>query len=143
MKAIFLDRDGVINELIYYQEQGIIDSPFTVEQFRLLSGVGEAINKLHKRNYKVVLVSNQPGIAKGKMTEETFEEIRMKMKKELARGGAFLDGEYYSEEEVGYVPYNWVWNVGNLEAGEYILTVNLSSFKDIIGIQSHKIKIEE
>ena len=40
MKAIFLDRDGVINELIYHHEQGIIDSPFTVEQFRLLAGIG-------------------------------------------------------------------------------------------------------
>ncbi|MFC2002695.1 D-glycero-alpha-D-manno-heptose-1,7-bisphosphate 7-phosphatase [Chloroflexota bacterium] len=95
MKAIFLDRDGVINELIYYQEQGIIDSPFTVKQFRLFSGVSEAISKLRNRDYKVVLISNQPGIAKGNMTEETFEEIRRKMKEELASGGAFLDGEYY------------------------------------------------
>ena len=45
MKAIFLDRDGVINELIYYKEQGTIDSPFTVEQFRLLPEASEAIKK--------------------------------------------------------------------------------------------------
>jgi len=95
MKAIFLDRDGVINELIYYQEQGIIDSPFTVQQFRLLPGVGEAIKRLCKTDYKVILASNQPGIAKGHMSEETFEGIRRKMKEALAEGGAFLDGEYY------------------------------------------------
>jgi len=95
MKAVFLDRDGVINELIYHQEQGIIDSPFTVEQFRLLPGVGEAIRKLHEMDYKVVVVSNQPNIAKGNLFEETFEEIRKRMKDELAREGAFLDGEYY------------------------------------------------
>lgn len=95
MKAVFLDRDGVINELIYYPEQGIIDSPFTVEQFRLLPGVGEAIKKFREMDYKVVLVSNQPGIAKGHMSEETFDNIRQKMKEELAREGAFLDGEYY------------------------------------------------
>ena len=95
VKAVFLDRDGVINELIYHQEQGIIDSPFTVEQFRLLPGVGEAIRKLHEIGYKVVLVSNQPNIAKGNLFEETFEEIRKRMKDELAREGAFLDGEYY------------------------------------------------
>ena len=41
-KAIFLDRDGVVNEMIYYPEHGIIDSPFTVEQFRLLPHVAEA-----------------------------------------------------------------------------------------------------
>jgi len=95
MKVVFLDRDGVINELIYHQEQGIIDSPFTVEQFRLLPGVGEAIKKLHEMDYKVILASNQPGIAKEKMSEEAFDKIRQKMKKELAKEGAFLDGEYY------------------------------------------------
>ncbi|MFC2071272.1 D-glycero-alpha-D-manno-heptose-1,7-bisphosphate 7-phosphatase [Chloroflexota bacterium] len=95
MKAIFLDRDGVVNELIYYPEQGIIDSPFTMEQFRLLPGVGEAIKKLCEKGYKVVLVSNQPGIAKGHMSEESFEEISKKMKEELAKEGTGLDGEYY------------------------------------------------
>jgi len=95
MKAVFLDREGVINELIYHQEQGIIDSPFTTEQFRLLPGVGEAIKKFREMDYKVVLVSNQPGIAKGHMSEETFEKIKKKMRGDLAREGAHLDGEYY------------------------------------------------
>ncbi len=95
MKAVFLDRDGVINELIYYREQGIIDSPFTVKQFRLLPGVGEAIKKFRETDYKVVLVSNQPGLAKGHMSRKTEDKIREKMKEELAKDGAFLDGEYY------------------------------------------------
>ena len=95
MKAVFLDRDGVINELIYYQEHGLIDSPFTVERFNLISGVGAAINKFHEMGYKVILVSNQPGVAKGHMSEENFDKIRGKMKKELAEEGAFLDKEYY------------------------------------------------
>jgi D-glycero-D-manno-heptose 1,7-bisphosphate phosphatase len=95
MKAVFLDRDGVINELVYHPEAGIIDSPFTVEQFRLLPGVGEAIKRFRDTGYKVVLVSNQPGIAKGNMSKQTFEEIATKMKRELARQGAFLDAEYY------------------------------------------------
>ena len=95
MKAVFLDRDGVINELIYYPEQGIIDSPFTVDQFRLLPGVGEAIQKLSQTGYKVILVSNQPGIAKGNISEETFEEIGKIMNEELAKDRAFLDRQYY------------------------------------------------
>jgi D-glycero-D-manno-heptose 1,7-bisphosphate phosphatase len=95
MKAVFLDRDGVINQLIYHQEQGIIDSPFTVGQFRLIPGAGEAIKKLHEMDYKVILVSNQPGIAKGHLSRETFDQIRWKMNEELAKEGAFLDGEYY------------------------------------------------
>jgi D-glycero-D-manno-heptose 1,7-bisphosphate phosphatase len=95
VKAIFLDRDGVINELIYYQEQGIIDSPFTVEQFNLLPGVAEAIKRFHEMGYKVIIVSNQPGIAKGHLSQETFNKISQKMKEEMAREGAFLDAEYY------------------------------------------------
>lgn len=94
-KAVFLDRDGVINELVYYEEHGIIDSPVIAEQFRLLPSVCEAIRKLNEMDYKVVLVSNQPAIAKGKMSEEAFTEIRQKMTRELAAGGASLDGEYY------------------------------------------------
>jgi len=95
MKAIFLDRDGVINELIYYSEHGIIDSPFTPEQFRLLPKVAQAITKFHELGFKVIIASNQPGIAKGYLSEETFAEIRNKMEKELAKEGVFLDGEYY------------------------------------------------
>ena len=95
MKAIFLDRDGVINELVYHEEQGIVDSPFSVEQFKLLPGVGEAIRQFHDMEVKVILISNQPGIAKGHMSEETFTKIREKMKNDLAKEGAFLDGEYY------------------------------------------------
>jgi len=94
-KAIFLDRDGVINKLIYYQEHGIIDSPFTVEQYEQLPRVGEAIKEFHVMDYLVVLVSNQPGIAKGHYIAETFEKIREKMKQELGKEGAYLDGEYY------------------------------------------------
>lgn len=95
MRAIFLDRDGVINELIYYPEQGIVDSPFTAKQVRLLPGVGKAINEFHRMGFKVIIVSNQPGIAKGYLSEDTFEEIREKMKAELAEEGAPVDGEYY------------------------------------------------
>jgi hypothetical protein len=53
----------------------------------------------------------------------------------------FLDGEYYSEQEIGYTPYNWMWDLENVEKGEHILTVNVSSFRDIIGIKSRRIWI--
>jgi len=95
MKAVFLDRDGVINELIYYPEQGTIDSPFIPEQFRLSPGVSTAISKFHELSYKVIVVSNQPGIAKGYLTLDTFEKMKEKMKAELSQEGTYLDGEYY------------------------------------------------
>jgi len=94
-RAVFLDWDGVINELTYYPEQGIIDSPFTVEQLKLFPWTGEATRKLTEAGYKVVIVSNQPGIAKGHLSRETFEKIRQKMKEGLTKNGVSLDGEYY------------------------------------------------
>ena len=95
MKTVFLDRDGVINELIYYPEQGIIDSPFTIEQFKLFPGVIDAIKLFHRAGYQTILTSNQPGIAKGYISEKSFDDIRQAMREMLAKEGAFLDGEYY------------------------------------------------
>lgn len=90
-----MDRDGVINELIYYGEHGIVDSPFTVDQFRLLPGVSEAIKRLHDGGFKVVLISNQPGIAKCHFSEADFALIRQKMNSLLDGKGAQIDAEYY------------------------------------------------
>ena len=94
-RGVFLDRDGVINELIYYPEHGVVDSPFTVEQVRLIPGVCEAINKFHELGFKVIIVSNQPGMAKGYLSQGVFDKIRKKMNDELAKEGASCDGEYY------------------------------------------------
>ena len=94
-KAVFLDRDGVINEVIYHKEMGIVDSPSTVEQFKLLPDVGKAINKFHEQGFKVLIVSNQPGMAKNHYDMDVFDEIQEKMKNELAKDGAKIDVEYY------------------------------------------------
>jgi len=94
-KAVFLDRDGVVNEMIYYPEHGIVDSPFTAAQFRLLPHVAETIKTLHEGGFKVIIVSNQPGIAKNHFSEAVFEETREKMHRELEREGVAVDGEFY------------------------------------------------
>jgi D-glycero-D-manno-heptose 1,7-bisphosphate phosphatase len=95
VKAIFLDRDGVVNELVYFPDQGIIDSPFIAGQFHLCPGVPEAVKKFQSAGYKVIIVSNQPGIAKGHMTLQDFQKISNMMKTQLWKEDAFLDGEYY------------------------------------------------
>jgi len=94
-RAVFLDRDGTINEIIYHQDIGIIDTPFTMEQFRLLPHVAEAISLINRMGYKVIVVSNQPGVARGHFTKETLFQIDLKMKEELAARGAFIDASYY------------------------------------------------
>jgi hypothetical protein len=53
----------------------------------------------------------------------------------------FLDYEFYAEDEAGYTPFNWVWDLSNVDKGEHVLTVNISGFKDQIGVLSRKVKV--
>jgi D-glycero-D-manno-heptose 1,7-bisphosphate phosphatase len=94
-RAVFLDRDGVLNRLVYQRRAGIIDSPFTARQFKLLPGAAAAVKKLNRLGLKTVVVSNQPGIAKGNFTSAMLDEMTRKMERDLGRQGARLDGIYY------------------------------------------------
>ena len=66
-RAVFLDRDGVINDMVYNAEFGLVDSPANPDQLNLLPGVGDSIAALNEMGFKVFIVSNQPGIAKGQI----------------------------------------------------------------------------
>ena len=94
-KAVFLDRDGVINEIVYHKEMGILDSPANPSEIRLLPDVGKAINKFKNLGFKVIIISNQPGIAKDKFTMDAFEEMKEKVRDELRKQEAIVDAEYY------------------------------------------------
>jgi len=94
-RAVFLDRDGVINRLVYHAEFGLVDSPQAAEEFELLPGVGEAIRRINDLGLLAVVVSNQPGIAKAKCTPAGLEAITAKMHAGLAAAGAHLDAVYY------------------------------------------------
>lgn len=94
-KAVFLDRDGVINEIVYHKEMGFLDSPANPDEIKLLPDVGKAINKLKKLGFKVIIISNQPGIAKNKFTMDAFEKMKKKIKDELKKQDASVDAEYY------------------------------------------------
>jgi D-glycero-D-manno-heptose 1,7-bisphosphate phosphatase len=86
-KAVFLDRDGVINST-----DG--NAPFTVDKFFIMDGVPEAIKKLNNANYLVIVVTNQPDIAKGFMTFKDLEEMHEKLKRALDAAGAHVDAIY-------------------------------------------------
>lgn len=94
-KAVFLDRDGVINELVITAEEGFVDSPNSAKQFRLICGVEKALQIFKKMGYMLILVSNQPGIAKGQYDIKEFNKIKEKMEKKLARYKIEIDGQYY------------------------------------------------
>lgn len=75
-KMIFLDRDGVIN-----RKAPPHDYIKSVNEFHMLPGAGEAIHLLNVAGYKVVIVTNQRGIARGLMTMEDLNQVHQFMKK--------------------------------------------------------------
>lgn len=95
MKAVLLDRDGVINALVYHQDAGVIDAPFTRSQFKLLPRVPEAIRLLNDLGLSVAMVSNQPGIAKGHLKRETLKAFERTMLSQVRAAGGRIDRIYY------------------------------------------------
>jgi D-glycero-D-manno-heptose 1,7-bisphosphate phosphatase len=93
-RAVFLDRDGVINRMFYHSEFGILDSPANPDQFELLPRVGEAIGELNSLGLLAIVVSNQPGIAKGKFTPALLDAMERKMVSGIETGGGKLDAVY-------------------------------------------------
>ena len=86
-KAVFLDRDNTVIE-----DPGYISDPKVV---KLLPGVELAIKSLSQCGYKLVVVTNQSGIARGLLTEQTLEKIHAEMRRQLSERGAHLDAIYY------------------------------------------------
>ena len=94
-RAICIDRDGVINEMIYQPDPGIVDQPYGPSRFELMPGVGPALRAMKEAGYKLVVVSNQPGVAKKHYSMATFRKMQAKMRRLLAKDGVGLDAEYY------------------------------------------------
>jgi D-glycero-D-manno-heptose 1,7-bisphosphate phosphatase len=86
-KAVFLDRDNTVIE-----DPGYISDPKVV---KLLPGVELALKSLSQCGYKLVVVTNQSGIARGLLTEQTLEMIHSELRRQLSDRGAHLDGIYY------------------------------------------------
>jgi histidinol-phosphate phosphatase family protein len=81
--AIFLDRDGTLNE-----EVDRVSHP---DKFSLFPGVGGAIRRINRAGYRAVVITNQPVIARGDCTERELVEIHNKMETLLGRDGAYVD----------------------------------------------------
>ncbi|NEU31224.1 HAD family hydrolase [bacterium LRH843] len=93
-KAVFLDRDGVINEVLSSRVR-FVNQP---KDFYLLEGVGNAIRLLNEANVPVFVVTNQGGVGLGFMKEASLHRIHEKMKKDLAEFRAFVD-------DIAYCPH--------------------------------------
>lgn len=94
-RAVFIDRDGVLNDLEYNPEEGRIGSPLSAKQLRVHPYAGDSVRKIKTLGFKAILVSNQPGVAKRQLTYSEFAKMNAMVRAELARRGGALDGEYY------------------------------------------------
>jgi D-glycero-D-manno-heptose 1,7-bisphosphate phosphatase len=93
-RAVFLDRDGVINRAA---AEG--DYILRWDDFHFLPGVAEAISSLQRAGWSVIVVTNQRCVGKGLLVIAELEAIHQKMNEELAKAGANLEGIYYCPHE--------------------------------------------
>lgn len=93
-KAIFLDRDGVINKQV--------DDLYKISQFKLLTGTTQAIKKINNSDFLAIIISNQPVVAKKLCSIRDIEEIHKKMETLLSQKGAKLDAVYYCPHHPDY-----------------------------------------
>jgi D-glycero-D-manno-heptose 1,7-bisphosphate phosphatase len=87
VKAVFLDRDGVIIE-----DAGYIGE---IGRVKFLPGVGPAIRRLNGAGFKVIIVTNQAGVARGYFDEAAVREVNAYVRQKLASEEAMIDGIYY------------------------------------------------
>lgn len=86
-RAVFVDRDGTLNV-----HKGFIRKP---EEMELLHGAAQAVSELNAMGYPVIVITNQPVIARGECSEDTLREIHDTLETLLGKEGAFVDGIYY------------------------------------------------
>jgi len=94
-KAVFVDRDGVLNDLVYDHEEGRTSSPLSASELRVFPFVAESVKKLRGMGFLVIVISNQPGVAKRQFTHAELDRMNAKIRMNLASKGTSLDGEYY------------------------------------------------
>lgn len=87
-RAVFLDRDGVIVREVDYLSR--------VSDIRILPGVPAAMRALRAAGFKLVVVTNQSGVARGYFSLTRLREIHHELKRRLARSGAKWDALYFS-----------------------------------------------
>lgn len=86
-KAIFLDRDGTLNQFVGFLRE--------CDAFRLIDGVAEAVKKINDSGYLAIVATNQPVLARGEVSFEELERIHNKMETLLGKAGAYVDGIYF------------------------------------------------
>jgi D-glycero-D-manno-heptose 1,7-bisphosphate phosphatase len=93
--AVFLDRDGVINELVWDARGNAFESPYRREDVVLVPAAVEGLRALRKQDFVLVVASNQPAAAKGMVPLEALERVHEQVERLLDRQGIRLDAYRY------------------------------------------------
>ena len=104
-KAVFLDRDGVINRLVLNPATGAYESPHTAAELSIFPFAAKSLKKLADSGYLLFLVSNQPSYAKGKTSMENILAVHNKLDLYLkANGVDFTEYFYCYHHPYGQIP---------------------------------------
>jgi len=104
-RAVFLDRDGVTNPLIYNRLTMEYESPHSLEDFGVYPFLLKSLRMLKSRGFYLFVVSNQPSYAKGKVSLETIKAIGESLREYVDQNGKLIDEYYYCyHHPYGIVP---------------------------------------
>jgi D-glycero-D-manno-heptose 1,7-bisphosphate phosphatase len=95
VEAVFLDRDGVLNELVLNPVTGEYEPPHRIEDMKLFPYVFECLEKIQDSGYDLFLISNQPDYAKGKTTLEELKKVHKKFDQLLTSHRIHFREYYY------------------------------------------------
>jgi D-glycero-D-manno-heptose 1,7-bisphosphate phosphatase len=93
--AVFIDRDGTLNEMLFDEIHGRFDSPLRAEQVIVKPFAKNFMEGLRKAGFKRILVTNQPGVARGYLDEVELERIHNRLAHEIFPDGTAWDALYY------------------------------------------------
>ena len=86
--AVFFDRDGVINKVILRDDKPF--SPRKLEEFIFNDGIQDIVSRLKANGYRAIVISNQPDLARGHITQETLDLMTERVKQEIPFDDVFI-----------------------------------------------------
>lgn len=94
-RAVFLDRDGVINKMIFNSIRNEYHPPFSKKDLEIYDGVYDSLKELQENKYMLFLISNQPDYAKGNTGIDNLTDVQSELKKAMADNNIHFTEYYY------------------------------------------------
>jgi len=110
--AVFLDRDSTLNQRVYDEVQCALVSPLEMGRVSLRRDAATFVRRLNRMGYLCLVLTAQPELATRRLTVVRLERIHQKLREDLARNGAHLDGIFYSAEHPALGPLRRVGGDG-------------------------------